>query len=143
VNDIADEIGKRLRSAALKKEIVTPRALAQQMTAAGFAVTTAGVKKHWYGKVIPNGTTCIGYREVLGVTLDWLLAGVSAPQKITRAELLDIVGSIFESEGGTIPAQDPTIVEAAKLLMKIKDEDTKAAVLRMLRAFSGDHGGDK
>lgn len=137
--DYAEEIGKRLRSAALRRELLSPQKLAEAMTEGGFEIGAAGVKKHWYGKVIPNGVNCIGYSKVLGVSIDWLLIGVEPPRKYSVSELKKIVTGMIVDGGGEIPERDPETIELMRLISQVESSEQKALAIRVLKAVVGEN----
>ncbi len=135
--DLAKIAGSRLRDFSFKKGYGSAQKLYDALIAAGFSVSLGGLRKHWYGNVAPTTATAADYCAFLGMSMDYYILG-REPQKLTKDDLLAVLGTMIEDAGGTIPGDDPDIVRAAQLLMKIKDGEKKKAVVRMLEAFIGD-----
>lgn len=135
--DLAKSAGSRLRDFAFKKGFVSAQKLFEAMQAAGYQLSLGGLRKHWYGTVAPTAATAADYCTFLGMSLDHYILG-REPKKLTKDDLLAVLGDMIADAGGTIPEDDPDIVRAAQLLMKIKDDEKKKAVVRMLEAFIGD-----
>ncbi len=134
---MAKDSAQRLRDKCRERGIISSKELYQKMREAGIQATLGGVQGVYYGKSAPNVSTAVPICNFLNWSLDEWFFGRPA-KKLTKEDLLAVIGGMIEAEGGTIPGDDPDIVRAAQLLMKIKDGDKKKAVVRMLEAFIGD-----
>lgn len=119
------------------KGISSAKELSEAMNGRGYPVKLGAIRKHWERKFIPSTPYVAWYCKFLEIGSDFLLFGTQ-PKKLTKDDLLAVLGDMIADAGGTIPGDDPDIVRAAQLLMKIKDDEKKKAVVRMLEAFIGD-----
>lgn len=137
IEKLAKESAQRLRDRARDRRINSAKELFEGMSSAGHDVTFGGVQNIWYAKHLPNIKNAYEIADFLNWSLDEWFFGRPA-QRLTKEDLLAVVAGMIEETGGTIPGDDPDIVRAAQLLMKIKDGEKKKAVVRMLEAFIGD-----
>ena len=108
------------------------------MTNASFDIGEAGVKKHWYGKNIPNGVTLVGYSKILDVSIDWLLTGkeVEAPQITQLKEMID---KAVVEKGFALRDLDSDIAKIMEILIDL-DPKERAPLAAMVEAYVGSRG---
>lgn len=134
---MAKDSAQRLRDKCRERGIVSSKELYQKMLESGIKATLGGVQGVYYGKSAPNIATALPICAFLNWSLDEWFLGRSR-QKLTKDDLLAVIGSMIEDAGASLPDDDPDIVEAAKLLMKLKDSEQKKAVIRLLKTMVGD-----
>lgn len=137
IEKLAKESAQRLRDFARTRQIDSAKDLYEAMARAGREVTFGGVQNIWYAKHLPNIRNAYEIASFLNWSLDEWFFGRPA-KKLTKEDLLEVIGGMIEAEGGKIPGDDPDIVEAAELLMKLKDSEQKKAVIRLLKTMVGD-----
>lgn len=134
--DLAKSAGSRLRDFAFKKGFVSAQKLFEAMQAAGYQLSLGGLRKHWYGTVAPTAATAADYCTFLGMSLDYYILG-REPKKLTKDDLLAVLGEMIADAGGTIPGDDPEILEAAQMLTKLRNSEQKKAVITLLKSLVG------
>ncbi len=137
-NDLwAKEMSDRLKASAGKKGINSAKQLFDACKAAGIDAKMAFCRNIWYGVNPPVTTNVAPILELLELNFDQYVFG-RPPRKLSVTELKMMVGEMIEDAGGEIPQRDPEMMEIERLLMKVKSQDQKAAVVRMLKAYIGD-----
>ncbi|GEM_PF-3944316 len=134
-------IAGRLGEAMERKGFKTRVSLAQAMKKSGYYITHEALGAYFSGKSLPKSEVLIGLREVLGVSIDWLLTGQETEPHDIR-QIRELLDAVLAKYGATAPDLDPDLQKIMTTLITLNPNE-RASLGRIIEAFAsgGNRGG--